>query len=223
MAEENNNTTATKKTKPKEPTFTQEQVQKIVEEAVAKALAQQQPQTVVVTQPQKEENVTLLYMGAVAKGSTVLLGTEQNRGLGEIQGCGGTRTYLRSTFFENLSEPVLRRLKDRRLIVISGLTDEERDRYDLNYTDGELVSKDVYYKLFSWDDDKIFEIFSKACYRHKQIIAMLFMDEYQKGNNRISRELVQRLNNESKKTDKDGMFRQILKDMQRAFDEDIDQ
>ena len=69
-----------------------------------------------------------------------------------------------------MNTAVIKRLKDRRLVVIDGLSDNEKERFGVNYTDGELVGKDVYYKLLDWDSSKVIEIFRNACMKHKQLI-----------------------------------------------------
>lgn len=193
------------------------EAQTLMQSMVAQMVAAQKP-TVVQVAPQKEEMVTLLYMGAVAEGSRVNLGEK----LGEIMGRGGTRTISKTVFFENMTPGVLNRLKDRRLIVLDGLTDEERERYGVKYTDGELVSKEIYYKLLDLDEDTVVSIFKKACYRHKQLIASLYADAYGIGDNRINQPLIQKLNRASKAIDKDGMFTAILKDMAKALGDSSD-
>lgn len=193
------------------------EAQALMQSMVAQMVAAQKP-TVVQVAPQKEEMVTLLYMGAVAEGSRVNLGEK----LGEIMGRGGTRTISKTVFFENMTPGVLNRLKDRRLIVLDGLTDEERERYGVNYKDGELVSKEIYYKLLDLDEDTVVSIFKKACYRHKQLIASLYADAYGMGDNRINQPLIQKLNRASKAIDKDGMFTAILKDMAKALGDSDD-
>lgn len=210
MAEETKKTT--KKTETVEKMYSEAEVQRLIAEQVAKQLANLQTQPIVI-KDNSDDYVTLLYMGAVAEGSSVFLGDK----LGEIQGRGGTRDIPKKEFLQNITPNVLKRLNDRRLIVISGLTDDERERYNLNYKDGELLSADVYYKLLEMDADKIGKIFDKACFRHKQIIASIFIDAYMAHDNRVNQPLVQRLNEISKKTDKDGMFSAILKDMAKAL------
>lgn len=188
------------------------EAQAVMQSMVAQMLAAQQPTVIKVEKPE-EDMVTLLYMGAVAEGSMVSLGEK----LGEIQGRGGTRKYPKSLFLENMNPNVLKRLKDRRLIVIDGLTDDEKDRFCVNYTDGELVGKEVYYKLLDMDVNTVISIFKKACFRHKQLIASLYMEAYNSNDNRINQPLIEKLNKASKDTDKDGMFTAILKDMARAL------
>lgn len=208
--------------KPKEETTTEktysaEELNEIVAKAVAEALAKQQ--TTHTTYIRKDDElVSLLYMGACVEGSTVKL-WEPN---GVIQGRGGILDIPKSEFLQNMNPSVLKRLKDRRLIVVDGLTDSERDRYGVNYSDGELVSRDIYSKLLDYNENKIVEIFGKVCYRHKQLIASLFMDAYNANDNRINQPLIQRLQKASKKVEPKGMFTAILKDMAKALSDDND-
>ena len=110
-------------------------------------------------------------------------------------------------------------MRRRELIVINGLTDEERSRYRLDYKEGELLSADMYYKLLDLDVKVLYEIFPKLCESHQRIVAKLFISAYEDGDNRIHPDTVKVLNNLSKKTDPDGMFTPILKDMGRKLSE----
>lgn len=206
--------TAEKKT---EKTYNASEVEKMIAEAVDKAVAD--AVAGIAKQPAAyrpaDETVTLLYMGCVAEGSTVPL----NEKLGQIQGRGGTRDINKREFLQNLTPNILRRLKDRRLIILDGMTDEERERYGVKYTDGELLGADIYHRLLDMPEEKILAIFDKACYRHKQLIATLFIDAYMARDNRINQYLVQKLNEVSKKTDPEGMFKSILKDMAKGLAE----
>lgn len=200
-----------------EKTYNASEVEKMIAEAVDKAvadavagIAKQQ-----AAYRPADETVTLLYMGCVAEGSTVPL----NEKLGQIQGRGGTRDINKREFLQNLTPNILRRLKDRRLIILDGMTDEERERYGVKYTDGELLGADIYHRLLDMPEEKILAIFDKACYRHKQLIATLFIDAYMARDNRINQYLVQKLNEVSKKTDPEGMFKSILKDMAKGLAE----
>lgn len=187
-------------------------MQKMIAEMLAK-----QPQPVMQVNYQKEEMVTLLYMGAVAEGSMVTLW----EGF-EIQGRGGTRDIPKKEFLQHLSQGVIKRLKDRRLIIVDGLSDDERERYGVKYTDNELASVDIYYKLLSYDEDKIISIFKNVCDSHKTIIASLFKTAYMAHDNRINQPLIERLNKVSKTIDPKGMFSDILRDMARELSDTSD-
>lgn len=214
---------------PKKEVPTTEEIQKvlntpeaqaIMQAMIAKALSEQkQEKTIERYIPQAEPTVALLYMGSGAEGSMVHL----NDVLGDIQVRGGTRDIPKKEFLQNITPTVLKRLKDRRLVVLDGLTDDERERYGIKYTDGELLGQDIYYKLLGMDEDKIVSIFKKACYRHKQLIATLFADAYNAKDNRINLPLIKRLNTISKKTDPSGMFTAIQKDMAKSIGDESDE
>lgn len=214
------NTKATVK-KPQGKTYTEAEVKKLltekekekdkeidekIAEAVKNALAN------APVQVHKDEYVSLLYMGEAAKGVCHL-----NNALGDIGVRGGTRDIPKRDFLQNLTDEVMNRLKDRRLIILSGFTDEERQRYGVEYTDGELLSANVYYKLFDMSESEVLGIFDKACFSHKKIISTMYIDAYINGDNRINEDIVKKLNEISKKTDPDGMFTAILKDMGRQM------
>lgn len=188
------------------------EAQAFMQEIVKKMLADREPTVVQVKS--NEEMVTLLYMGAVREGSFVELD-----GLGQIMGRGGMIDVPKKTFLQNLTAKILKRLKDRRLLVINGLTDEERERYGLKYEDGEIVDRNIYYDLLSMDEQRVATIFQRACYRHKQLIASLYADAYCNHDNRVNQPLIKKLNEISKSTDSDGMFTAILKDMGKALAE----
>lgn len=213
-------TTAKRGRKPKEETSTEKtysasEVNDLVQKAVAEAMVKVQ-----AGQPtyirKDDELVSLLYMGACVEGSTVKLWEPA----GIIQGRGGMLDVPKTEFLQNMNPNVLKRLKDRRLVVINGLSDNERERYGLAYTDGELISRDVYYKLLDYSENKVVEIFKKACYRHKQLIASLYMDAYNARDNRINQPLIQKLNKASKAVEPKGMFTAILKDMAKSLADD---
>lgn len=205
---------------PSQKTFTEAEVNAILAKASEQA-AQKAVEAYIASHPvqpttyirQDEQIVSLLYMGACVDGSTVTLWKPN----GIMQGRGGMLDIPKSEFLHNLNPDVLKRLKDRRLVVLNGLSDEERERYGVAYSDGELVSQDVYYKLLDYDEGKVVSIFQKACFRHKQLIATLFAEAYNNHDNRIRQTLIQKLQKASKAVDKDGMFTAILKDMARAL------
>ncbi len=209
--------------KPTEKQYSSEDIQAVLKTPEAQDLMKSmlaemlknQPQPTMTVNYQKEEMVTLLYMGAVADGSMVTLW----QGF-EIQGRGGTRDVPKREFLQNLSPKVLKRLKDRRLIVVDGFDDSERERYDLKYTDGELASVNIYYKLLSYDEEKILSIFKSVCTSHKAIIASLFKTAYMQGDNRINQPLIEKLNKISQSVEPKGMFKDILKDMAKALSDD---
>lgn len=199
-----------------EKLFTEQQVQDIVAEAVKNAIASyakdiRQEQPIYA----KEEYVTLLYIGAIADGTVVSLGK-----LGQINRAGATRDVPKKTFFDGMNFTVEKLLENRSLIVVNGLTDDEMERYGLDYKEEELLTQDTFYKILNYSDSDICSIFRKLCEKHRRVVAKLFLSAYfEKRDNRITAEKVKSLNEISKENDKDGMFKPILEDMGDRFAE----
>lgn len=189
-----------------EKSFTQDDVDRLVNEAVQKALAAAQPQTVVKVA--KDEYVTLLFAGVMANGCIVGLGK-----MGQINRNFGTLDVPKREFFQNIDYKIEKLLKTRRVVVVNGLTDEERDRFDLNYKDGELLSDRVYGKLLDLPLDDLKGVFEKLCPAHQQTVATVFITAYQSGDNRVTQSKAAALNKLSKKNYPEGLFSTILQDI----------
>ncbi|MCH5315483.1 MAG: hypothetical protein J1E81_06185 [Eubacterium sp.] len=191
--------------------FSEEEVNAIVAKAVAEALAKaqaSQPQTVV--QVAQDEYVTILYIGANAEGTTVAMPK-----WGQITYPGGMIDVPKKEFMQGLGIPVnTALLRERKIIVVSGLTDAEKMRFGVEYKDGELLTTEAFFSLIGYDTEKICGIFAHLCDEHKRTVAKLYMTAYfDKKDNRINREKVKALNELSKTVEKDGLFTPILEDM----------
>lgn len=200
---------------PKAKTFTQDEVNNLVAQAVEKALASVQAQPVL--QVAKDEYVTVMFMGVMASDSTVALGK-----LGNINRTGGTLDIPKKEFLQGLGTPVVDALlKNRSLIVVNGLTDEERERFGLKYTEGELISSTVYYKLLDLTTEEITNVYKNLCEGHKRTVAKLFITAYFEDNDkRVAIDTVKALNKISKEIDKDGLFTPILEDFGKKITEE---
>lgn len=191
--------------------FSQDEVNGIVQKAVAEALEAykaSQPQTVV--QVAKDEYVTILFIGAIAEGTTVSMPK-----WGQINYAGGMLDIPKKEFLQGIGVQVNNALlRERQIIVLSGLTDEERRRFGVDYKEGEYLTVTALYELIGYDTEKICDIFAKLCNEHKSIVAKIFIGAYfDKHDNRINRDTVKALNSLSKSVDKDGLFTPILEDM----------
>lgn len=200
----------------KEKSYSQGELDAIVADAVKQALAAydeaHRNDKAVYS---KEEYVTLLYIGAIADGTVVSLGK-----LGQINKAGSTRDIPKKEFLQGMTYSIEKMLESRALIVVNGLTAEERERYGLDYKEGELLTQDAFYKLLNYSDSEITAIFRKLCEEHRRVVAKMFLSAYfEKGDNRITAEKVKSLNDISKENDKDGMFKPILEDMGDRFAE----
>ena len=167
---------------------------------------------VVMAKP--EETVELTYIAAVSPNNVLSLGD-----YGVLNGVGGFIEVPRKEFGGKFLTPEVRGLLNaRRLIVLNGLTEDERKRYGVDYKDGELLDMQMFDRLLDMPLDRLKEIFTKLCPEHRQVVATRFISAYQKGDNRISREKVEPLNDLSKvpgKAEDKGMFYPILAGMNK--------
>lgn len=195
--------------------FSEDDVKALIAEALkAKeqelvSLAQRQAAAQpVVMQVKQDDMVTLLFLGAIAQGTVVTLGT-----LGQINRAGGTIDVPKSAFFQGLTYTVEQMLQNRKLIVVNGLTDEERERFGVKYRDGELLSANNFYRLLDLDVATLKDIYPKLCEEHQRMIATMFITAYEKDDVRVNMEKVKALNKISKKLDKDGLFTPIVQSL----------
>jgi hypothetical protein len=200
---ENKNTT-----KKPEKTYTEKQVDELIKKAVKQALEENQAQTIV--QVSKEEYVTVLLITAVADDTSVSIGE-----IGKINRAGNTLDIEKKTFLQCMGNPVVDTLlRKRKLIVVNGLTDEERERFGLLYEEGELLTQKAYFKLLDFTREEIVSIFEKLCEEHKRVVAKMYMTAYfDKNDNRVNLETVRDLNRLSKSVEKDGLFKTIIDDI----------
>ena len=150
--------------------YTDAEIEAIVAAAVAKAMAKAPAKT---ETPASDGVVTLLFVGGIAPGTVVAL-----EGLGKIPRDGNFLTVPKKDFFTNLSASTDRLLQKRKLIVVDGLTDDERERYGVLYKEGELLSADMYQKLLTFPADKLSAIYKGLCKEHREIVRRVFNTAY---------------------------------------------
>ena len=155
--------------------------------------------------------VELTFLAAVSQNNVCSLGD-----YGSLNGVGGYIEIPRKEFGGKFMTPVIRSLlKDRSLIVCSGLNEEERRRYGVDYREGELLDTSAFDRLLDMPLSELKTLFSKLCPEHKEFAATRFITAYEMGDNRVSREKVEPLNNLSKEIIPGGMFRPILEGMNK--------
>ena len=196
-----------------EKTFSAAEVQEMIQKAIAEYATRNTP----IIQTAKDEYVTLCFIGAIANGTAVNLGK-----LGTINKAGTPRDFAKKDFIDALGIPVVDALlRSRELVVLNGLTDIERERFNLEYKEGETLSTKAFYSLLSYGKEQICDIYKKLCEAHKRTVAKIYCDAYfEKHDNRISSVTVKALNKLSKTVDKNGLFTPILDDMGAKLKED---
>lgn len=161
---------------------------------------------------QSDGVVELTFLASVSPNNVCALGE-----YGSLNGVGGFIEVPRKEFGGKFMTPVVRSLlRDRSLIVCSGLTAKERRRYGVDYREGELLDMDAFDRLLDMPLDVLTTLFRKLCPEHRSFAATRFITAYENADNRISREKIEPLNDISKENDAKGLFRPILEEMNKA-------
>lgn len=205
-------------------TFTLEQVQKMIEEALAKreaANTKEQPNTVA-----SEEVVVMHFQDEVNDNNIIQLGP--NGKFGQITGKSATITIPKREFIGEFRTSLVQTLlKNRKLIVVSGLTDAERKIYGVDYQKGEYLEPDVYAGLIE-AGDAILDFYPQLNPTWQEMVAVKFIDAFENKTLKCSRDTLLKLNKISKKNYMDlpkedvrrkGAFYSIIRRM-NAADED---
>lgn len=184
-------------------------------EAVAKAMAEVKPQVVQVMAD--TEKVTLRWCAPVADDNLAVFGP--NGMYGTVTGKNGTVMVPKSEWSRFYDETA-RRLIDRRwLVVLSGMTDDERAVYHCAYRKGEVLDETAFRCAVTMGD-KLLDIFDDLCTEHQEMVAKAYYDAWERGEiSADSRDLLKKLNTKNKaryaeepKEDprRKGMFRPVL-------------
>lgn len=197
--------------------YTAEQVQQMMKEAAAAAVAealknipkQAAPQIVQVST--SAEQVHFLWMAPVADDNVVQFG---DGGMyGNIVGKTGSFYVPKPDLSRILTEMNRRFMAQRWLLVVSGLTDEEREALGVDYKPGEVLDKRAFAKLVELGDE-LLNIYPALCEGHKVMAAQMYADAYRQGSRYVTRERTVKLNALSKrKGHEKGDFIAIIEDM----------
>lgn len=185
---------------PENSTFTLEQVQKMIEEALAKRDAEAK-KAEGLTAASTDGVVTMFFQAEVNDANEIHLGP--NGKFGTITGRHATITIPKRDFIgEFRTTTVQNLLKNRNLIVTDGLTDAERKIYGVDYRQGEYLEPEVYQRLIDMGD-KVLEIFGGLSVTWHEMIASKFAEAYENKTLKCSRECLVKLNKMSQKDYKD--------------------
>ncbi len=211
-------------------TFTEEQVKKMIadalqaqNEAFARQMDAMKPQVIQVAP--ETEKVVMRFQAEVADDNEAVFG--DGGYFGKIVGKRGILTIPKTEFVSRFRDMTVQwMLENRWLIVLSGLTDDERDLYGVNYKPGELLDDKAFVKMLDMTDDELLEIFPGLCKQHREMVAKRLMTDYFQHGPRPGayRDFITKLNNISKGDykelpDKDsrrkGALAPILEDLNR--------
>lgn len=198
------------------PTFTEEQVQAMIAQAVAKATADlraQQPQVIQIAAD--VEKVHFLWMAPVAKDNRLHIGGD-NSGFAPITGEYGEFFVPKSDLSRIMDGQFREWMRRRWIIVVDGMSDEEREIYGVSYHDGELLDKMAFSRIVEMED-KILDIYPKLCPGHREVVAKCYYEAYMAKSQHVRRDVVTRLNDISVELgSENGDFDAILEAMNEA-------
>lgn len=137
-------------------------------EALKKLLLENSSQKTVV-QVASDEKVELMFFGVVAEGAPISLGK-----MGIFNRAGVPMTVAKKEFFANLGVQASKMLESREVVVLSGLDEDEAQRYQVSYHDGEVLTQKDFYDVKKYDEKKLAELFAPLCPYHKSVVLNIF-------------------------------------------------
>ena len=180
-----------------EKTFTEDEVKSLIAEAVADALAQAQSNVVQISTD--KPLVKMLFIDDCSDDNVIGFGV--NGKFGTITGPIGYINVPKDAWlgeFRDNQQQML--LRERKLIVLDGLTDEERAMHGLDYKPGEFLDEPMFRNLLDHMDE-LPEIFKKLCPSVRSVVCARLQTAYDSGDPRIlnNRDIIVKLNKISKK------------------------
>ena len=167
-----------------------------LQEQLQAALAAQPAQVIQVMTPDSEK-VTLRFQAPVADDNVAVFGPS---GLyGQVTGKMGTVVVPKAEWSRFYTDSVRRMIDRRWLVVLTGMSDDERKLFGCEYQKGELLDEKAFAGLLDMGEE-LLQIFPDLCIAHQRMVGKAFWEAYNQGDSRANdRELVVKLNELSKK------------------------
>lgn len=190
----------------------EEQVERLME----KLNGVQQPQVIQVAAD--TEKVTLRFQSECAQDNVATFGPG---GLyGQITGQTGTLMVPKNEWSRFMTDQVRYLLKTRQLIVLSGMDEDERELYGVNYKEGELLDRKAFQKILDMGEDLV-DIFPGLCRSHQEMVAKRFTEAFNNGDARaMDRDLLVKLNEITKEGGQKGMFTKLISMLNKQDEEE---
>lgn len=199
-----------------EKTYTKAELDALIKEAVAAAVAQaaanQTPQIVQVAAD--VEKVQFLFQAEVSDENVYEVGPQGM--FGRVVGKTGSFTVPKSELSRAMDGMFRLLVEKRWIIAVSGLTDEEREIYGMNYKEGEILDKRAFARMVELGDE-ILNIYPQLCKGHREMVAKRYHEAFENGSPYVTRSRVVELNKMSKQLgSKNGDFTDIIEKMNVA-------
>lgn len=173
--------------------------------------AAQRPQ--VITVAADTEKVQFLWQAEVADDNVTTFG---DGGMyGRIVGKTGVFYVPKSDLSRVLNAMNRYFLDQRQLIVISGMTEEEREAMGVDYKEGEILDRKAFARMVELEKG-ILELYPALCDSHKEMVAKRYNEAYAAGNPHVKRNVVVELNRMARDCGREGDFRDIIEKMNAA-------
>lgn len=195
----------------------QAEMAKQIEAMKAMMEAAQKPQ--VIQMSADTEKVQFLWMAEVCDENIYEVGPGGM--YGRIVGRGPSRFLVPKNDLSRAMDTMFRQLMDCRwIIVLSGMTDEERKVYGVDYREGEYLDEMAFTRMVSLGD-KILDIYPALCDGHKEMVEKRYYEAWKQSDPNVTRELVGKLKNLAFDAGRsDNAFKRILQEMNAAEAED---
>lgn len=209
-----------------ENAYTEAQVQDMIAKAVAQALAQQKQEAPAVRGG--SDMVTLRFVAEVNDRNVIPLGADGK--YGQIIGKRWMGQIDKMAFKGDFRTPLVQALlKKRNLIVMDGLTEDERRIYGVQYAEGEVIDEKLYDRMTHMEEGDLLPIYMGLCPEWRRMLAVKFADAYDRGELKVTRDALLSLNKISRKDNRDlpkddirrkGAFWQLIQKLNYAEDAD---
>lgn len=209
-------------------TYTEAQVQDLIAKAVAQAMAQNAQTAAAATAG--SPMVTMRFVAEVNDRNVIPLGNDGK--YGQIIGKRWMGQIDKMAFKGDFRTPLVQALlKKRNLIVMDGLTDDERRIYGVQYAEGEVIDEKLYDRMTRMSESDLLPIYEGLCPEWRRMLAVKFADAFDRGELKVTRDALLALNKISRKDNKDfpkddirrkGAFWQIIQKLNLSEDADID-
>ena len=169
----------------------QEQLQ-----AALSAKAAQPAQVIQVVTPDSEK-VTMRFQADVADDNVAVFGPS---GLyGQVTGKMGTVVVPKAEWSRFYTDSVRRMIDRRWLVVLTGMSEDERKLFHCAYKKGEVLDEKAFAGLLDMGEE-LLKIFPELCISHQRMVGKAFWEAYNQGDSRANdRTLIVKLNELSKK------------------------
>lgn len=193
-----------------------ELLQKQMEQLQAQMQAMQRPQVIQVAAD--TERVYFLWQAEVADYNLVTFGPGGM--YGSITGKTGTFSVPKNELSRILDNRTRGFIAKRWLIVVDGMTDDERESLGVDYKEGEILDRKAFLRMVDMSKDEICEVYSKLCNSHKEMVGRRFYEAWKNRNENVTRAKVIALRNITRDEGLDiQAFQQILKEMNASEEE----